>query len=537
MSFFYKNKKLSCFAVLFFLIFMVHKCLGYQLKLIYVFSAFAFFLFLAATSKRVYIFSITFFSLVGILYTPIGLNYGYPDVNAVGSLIYTNRNETVEYISGLSISTYLTAIAIFVLMIFAFKLNVTISGKSKKWLFTLFFISTFWSPAKGYIKSGFEDYSELLNISLPEVRFFTDAYRSYKKVMSENNRFARIIQYRDVWQPVVKDEKYDTYIMVIGESVRKDFMDAYGFPDKNTPWLDNTNATVLTNYISAAPSTQLSLTNSLAVREANEIQLNNSIVSLAKKAGFKTYWLSNQGMKGGFDSPVALIGQQANHYTFLKEGNSDDRSYMPDDNLLPYIRKALVKDEQKKLIIIHLMGSHPQPCARTDEKYNTYFHSKNISCYLQSIHNTDSLLADIENIANKNQLHWTMLYFADHGLSFVNKSTDNENLTHNDDNQQNYQVPFIITGYDYFTKNASTKDSSIKNTDTKKAGKNIIDAPRSGLNLLPMLSTWLGIEEPRLVSKCDWFSNQRCQNQHTVISFTNEYKDFNQLKDDAINFN
>ncbi|MDC9596747.1 phosphoethanolamine transferase [Xenorhabdus anantnagensis] len=367
-----------------------------------------------------------------------------------------------------------------------------------------------------------------MNISLPEIRFFTDTYRSYQKVMSENNRFAKIIQYRDDWQPVVKEEKYDTYIMVIGESVRKDFMNSYGFPDKNTPWLDKVNATVLTNYISAAPSTQLSLTNSLAVREANEIQLNNSIVSLAKKAGFETYWLSNQGMKGGFDSPVALIGQQANHYTFLKEGNSDDRSYMPDENLLPYIRKALVKNEQKKkLIVIHLMGSHPQPCARTDEKYSTYFHSKNISCYLQSIHNTDRLLADIENIANKNQLHWTMLYFADHGLSFVNKNSDSENLTHDDANKQNYQVPFIITGYDYSDKNRSDKNHS---------NKNIIDAHRSGLNLLPMLSTWLGIEESRLVSKCDWFSNQKCQNQHTVISFSNEYKDFNQLQDDAINF-
>ncbi|WP_175485986.1 phosphoethanolamine transferase [Xenorhabdus japonica] len=290
---------------------------------------------------------------------------------------------------------------------------------------------------------------------------------------------------------------------------------------------------MLTNYISAAPSTQLSLTNSLAVREANEIQLNNSIVSLAKKAGFETYWLSNQGMKGGFDSPVALIGQHANHYTFLKEGNSDDRCYMPDENLLPYIRKALVKNEQKKkLIIIHLMGSHPQPCARTDEKYSTYFHSKNISCYIQSIHNTDRLLADIENIANKNQLNWAMLYFADHGLSFVNKNTDSENLTHDDDNKQNYQVPFIITGYDYSDKNSSDKNSSDKN----HSNKNIIDAHRSGLNLLPMLSTWLGIEEPRLVSECDWFSNQKCQNQHTVISFINEYKDFNQLQDDAINF-
>ncbi|MDE9500045.1 hypothetical protein KKJ22_20165, partial [Xenorhabdus bovienii] len=109
-----------------------------------------------------------------------------------------------------------------------------------------------------------------------------------------------------------------------------------------------------THYISAAPSTQLALTNSLAISTVNETQLNNSIISLARKAGFETYWLSNQGMKGGFDSPVAMIGQQANHYTFLNEGSSDDRSYMPDENLLPAIRNALTKDKQRKLIVIHL---------------------------------------------------------------------------------------------------------------------------------------------------------------------------------------
>ncbi|MDX7985970.1 phosphoethanolamine transferase [Xenorhabdus sp. 12] len=524
MSFFQKSNKFSYFIALFLLVFLIHQSLGYQLKLIYVFSAYMFFLLIGAINKQLYVFLIIFFSLVGVAYTPIGLNYGYPDINAVGSLIYTNKNETWEYITGLPLSTYLTAIAILVLMVFSIKLNITLSGKGKKWLFALFFIPAFWSPVKGYIKSNFSDSSILLGISLPEIRFFSDAYSSYTQVMSENSRFAKIIKNQDDWQPVIKDEKYDTYIMVIGESARKDFLHGYGFPIQNTPWLEKANVTKFTHYISSAPSTQLSLTNSLALRDANEIQLNNSIISLAKKAGFETYWLSNQGMKGGFDSPVALIGQQANHHTFLKEGSSDDRSYMPDENLLPYIRNALKKqdnsqqDKKRKLIVIHLMGSHPQPCARTNEHYTTYFHSQNISCYIQSIQNTDSLLAEIENTANQNKLHWTMLYFSDHGLSFVGKNTDSENLTHGDDHKQNYQVPFIVTGYDY-------------------SDKSTVDADRNGLHLLPMLATWLGVMEPRLTSECNWFSNQECQDQHTVISFSGEYKDFTQLQDDAINLN
>ncbi|MDR0219346.1 MAG: phosphoethanolamine transferase [Enterobacteriaceae bacterium] len=520
MALFYKNKNTFAFISLWGLLFLLHQCLGYQLKLIYVFSAFALFLFFAALNKRIYILLISFFAIIGILYAPLGLNYGFPDINAVGSVLYTNRNETLEYIGSFPLSTYMTVIVMIILTLWTVKLKVNFSAKGKTWLFCLFFITAFWSPVKGYIKSGFGDNSEILNSSLPEIRFFKDAYQSYSKVMSDNNRFAKVIKSQDDWQPVIKDDKYNTYIMVIGESVRRDFLGAYDFPDKNTPWLDRTNATILTNYISAAPSTQLSLTNSLAVRQKNEINLNNSVITLANKAGFDTYWISNQGMKGGFDSPSAMIGQQAKHITFLKEGSSDDRSYMPDENLLPYIRDALKnetvkQDHKKKLIVIHLMGSHPQACARTNNKYDHYFHSKDISCYVQSIRNTDSLLADIENIAKHNQLNWTMLYFADHGLSFVRKGTDKENLIHTDVNKQNYQVPFIITGYDYNTKNK-------------------IDAYRSGLHLLPMLSAWLGIEEPRLSSECDWFSHQQCHNQNTVISFNNKYLDFHQLKDDVI---
>ncbi|PHM51844.1 phosphoethanolamine transferase [Xenorhabdus sp. KK7.4] len=515
MSSLYKNKNIFYLISLFLLILLIHNCLGYQLKLIYVFSAFAFFLFLASSNKRLYVVLICLFSIVGILYAPLGLNYGFPDINAVGSVLYTNRNETLEYISGFPVSTYLTVFAIFILMLCSVKLNAVFSAKGKKWLLALFFISAFWSPVKGYVKSGFVDSYELLNTSLPEIRFFKDAYQSYVKVMSENNRFASVIKYHDDWQPTVKEDKYDTYIMVIGESVRRDFLGEYGFPDNNTPWLDKTNATIFTNYISAAPSTQLSLTNSLAIRQENQIKLNNSIMTLANKAGFETHWISNQGMKGGFDSPSAMIGQQATHSIFLKEGSSDDRSYMPDENLLPHIRNALKQGHKKRLIAIHLMGSHPQPCARTNNKYSHYFHSKDISCYVQSIHNTDSLLAEIENIARHNKLNWTMLYFADHGLSFVRKGTDKENLNHSDANKQNYQVPFVITGYDY---NVKTR----------------INAHRSGFHLLPMLSTWLGIEEPRLSSECDWFSEQKCGDQHTVISFDGKYADFNSLKDDAI---
>ncbi|WP_155271213.1 hypothetical protein [Xenorhabdus bovienii] len=47
--------------------------------------------------------------------------------------------------------------------------------------------------------------------------------------------------------------------------------------------MSKTNGVLFNNYISAAPSTVLSLTNSFSLREYNKLEVNNNIVSLAKK--------------------------------------------------------------------------------------------------------------------------------------------------------------------------------------------------------------------------------------------------------------
>ncbi|MQL48997.1 sulfatase-like hydrolase/transferase [Photorhabdus khanii] len=494
---------------------LAHLSLGYQLKFIYVFSAFSILILLSNFSFSIYCIFILAIGLTGVVYSPVGLTYGYPDINSVGSLIYTNKNEAIEFISGLPLFTYLVALAIIVLMFFSFKLKITFKRNSVIFLSLFFVLSAFWSPVRGYIKSDFNPDFSILASGLPEVRFFSDLVESYNEVNSERVKFAEIIKQKDSWQPVVEEDKYETYIMVIGESVRKDFMNTYGFPYNNTPWLDKANGKIFTNYISSSASTQLSLTNSLALKDDNTINLNNSVITLAKKAGFYTYWISNQGMKSAFDSPVALIGQQADSFNFLKSGSSDDRLYLPDDKLMPYIKKALMSEKKKKLIVIHLMGSHPQACVRTNGKYDLFLQSKEISCYIKSIANTDKLLSEIVSEANDNHLKWTMMYFSDHGLSHVDEGTEQENLTHNDKNKQSFQVPFFITGNDYFHREKIT-------------------AQRSGLHFLTLFSQWIGIKEKKIPDDCNMISNSQCSGQGKIITFENEVKDYDELNEDFL---
>lgn len=510
-----KIREIFVLMCLFGFITLAHLSLGYQLKFIYVFSAFSILILLSNFNCLIYYTFIFSIGLIGVIYSPVGLTYGYPDVNSIGSLIYTNKNEAIEFISGLPLFTYLVVLVTIILMLLSLKVKVTLKKSHIGFLSLFFVLSAFWSPVKGYIKSDFDPDFNLLASGLPEVRFFSDIVESYNEVNSERVRFAEIIKQKDFWQPVVEEDKYETYIMVIGESVRKDFMGAYGFPYDNTPWLNKANAKIFTNYISSAASTQLSLTNSLALRNDNSIDLNNSIITLAKKAGFYTYWISNQGMKSAFDSPVALIGQQADSFNFLKSGSSDDRLYLPDDKLMPYIEKALMSEKKKKLIIIHLMGSHPQACVRTNGKYDVFLQSEEISCYIKSIANTDKILSDIAFKANSHHSKWTMMYFSDHGLSYIDKGTERENLTHNDKNKQSFQVPFFITGSDYHHREEIT-------------------AQRSGLYFLTLFSQWLGIREKNIPDDCNMLSNEKCSGQDNVITFKDEVKNYDKLDEDFL---
>lgn len=109
---------------------LAHLSLGYQLKFIYVFSAFSILILLSNFSFSIYCIFILAIGLTGVVYSPVGLTYGYPDINSVGSLIYTNKNEAIEFISGLPLFTYLVALAIIVLMFFSFKLKITFKRNS-----------------------------------------------------------------------------------------------------------------------------------------------------------------------------------------------------------------------------------------------------------------------------------------------------------------------------------------------------------------------------------------------------------------------
>ena len=93
-----------------------------------------------------------------------------------------------------------------------------------------------------------------------------------------------------------------------------------------------------------------------------------SLVDLIKSAGVKTYWLSNQGMIGKFDTPVSSLASKSDETFFLKKGGSFNSTNFSDFDLLPKFAQVLENSVQgKRFIVLHIYGSHPMACDRIED--------------------------------------------------------------------------------------------------------------------------------------------------------------------------
>lgn len=180
------------------------------------------------------------------------------------------------------------------------------------------------------------------------------------------------------------------FVIVVGESVRRDFLHNYGFNIENTPFIDKTPRIQFDNYISVSHSTAASLSRTLALSDSKlqRYELNNSLVSLAKTIGYDTYWVSNQGIVGEHNSPIS-IAQQSDIMHFLRKGDGGIEINRYDEEDAPIVDKIISQDSQKpKLIIVHMIGSHLLPAIEQGGMMS-FLKSKDISCYNKSIRNLD----------------------------------------------------------------------------------------------------------------------------------------------------
>ena len=225
--------------------------------------------------------------------------------------------------------------------------------------------------------------------------------------------------------PKISNDRFKgTYVVVLGESLNRDFMEVYGYKKHNTPWqtsIRQQNKGIFfnrgfSNHTHTVQALTYALTQKNQYRQTdNEWNRSLSIIDIARYgANFNTVWVSNQKKLGLYSTPISTIANNANEQYWLNHDNNYD--YVVVKQL-----KNLKLTSDNNMIFIHLMGSHGRYVDRYPSKYQQ-FSGENIneSFYNNTVLYNDSIMQRIYEIAKDFPGFQGLIYISDHGEEVAN---------------------------------------------------------------------------------------------------------------------
>src|SRR5690606_19401138 len=148
---------------------------------------------------------------------------------------------------------------------------------------------------------------------------------------------------------------------------------------------------------------------------------------------------------GSKDTGVSIIASRSSHQIYLKKGEYNSEN-IDDLILLEKLKSVLGRNGGRKVIFLHMMGSHPHECQRLHDyvvNFDTPY-GERFNCYLASIEKTDSFIAEAYSILQKSGKSVSLLYFSDHGMTATKESSHGYRFKHGAEYRENYDVPFLL---------------------------------------------------------------------------------------------
>ena len=463
-------------------------------------------------NRKIFWYFVTFITITLSLYYPVYLSYGKPNSGIIAAFFETNPAESFEFLGKLKLSN----LGLPILFIFSFYVlyklkkyvinQVEISAKEQKhkkilnsFLAIVTIFSVIWVPTQFYIQNVSNDKVDahwtLANSPVNLISFYANIIESIADYYHDKSDLENVQNITPPWHIISAKPQYKNYVLIIGESARRDYMSTYGFNLPTTPFLDKTKGYINAGYISSAPATYHSLLNTLHFnpKDKGKKDYSYNIITLAKMAGIKTFWLSNQGSIGKYDTLASRLGVAADFHYFTKKGgfttnNADDMALL--DELKTRFKEKTYSNNVR-LFVIHLMGSHRNFCQRLkEEEKKLEFINESLSCYVNTILKTDKFIEETVTLLKEQNEPYSLIYFSDHGLSHINKEDKKEvDLDFGETYKQNFDVPFV----------------KISSDDKIREAVNI---KRSAFNFIYGFSQWIGVETKELNPHYNFFSNK-----------------------------
>ena len=266
-----------------------------------------------------------------------------------------------------------------------------------------------------------------------------------------------------------RDMKGVTVVVVLGESMRRNYMHCYGYPLENTPKQDSLVGTgdlvLFTDAISSAAWTTGSISQSMTfyTLEGPEKEWYKypALPLVLSKAGYYTYWVSNQEKQGTGIQPIPTLASTSDSTRFVRIRTAGDWNASPDSDILPLLFDRTKTPVGKDLFeVVHLMGSHTPYSDRyihekapftVDNLPKTLPNGKptptdarrrGIICdYVNSIHYNDQIVAQI--FQRYSQTPAIVIYLSDHGQA-VFENPERPDYYEHEVSQAGLMIPLMV---------------------------------------------------------------------------------------------
>ncbi len=251
-----------------------------------------------------------------------------------------------------------------------------------------------------------------------------------------------------------------TYVLVIGESTNRNRMSLYGYERDTNPKLQEIRKELLVynDVVANIPYTIESLSSTLTFtppEKYDQAFRAMNVVTMMKKLGFKTFWITNQQTLTHRNTMLTAFANLTDEPTFLNNNRRQSANSYDEVVLKPFA-EALADKAEKKLIVVHLIGTHfayeyryPEAFSifdnqKTDSPFVTDDESRDLyNDYDNAVRYNDSVVRQLIDSYRAKDPYGFLLYFSDHGEE-VFGVRDFNGRDMSKPTIDMYDVPFIV---------------------------------------------------------------------------------------------
>lgn len=384
-------------------------------------------------------------------------------------LFESNQSESQEYLHNYFSWWILLAMLAFILIpvLFWRTLKPAHLTKTRAAIYTVAtLLAVFSSPLKPAIQQQWDLAYKSFNKHFGGVPPFQLAlgYLNYKQQLDEVNQI--LLSMNNIPPlPQLKEHPKPgptTVVLVIGESTSRLHMGLYGYGRDTNPELSKIRheLTLFDNVYSPRPNTIESLQQVLTFADQqhpDDYKTKPSLIAMLKQAGYHTVWITNQQTLTGRNTMLTTFAKQADEQYFLNNERRQN-AYSFDEKVLAPFAESLDAPHPKKLIVVHLLGTHMKYSYRYPEHFNVFKTGEGIAkagldqerielinSYDNAVRYNDWIMSRLIATLKAKQQHSLLVYFSDHGEDVYDSAPHTfQGRNEAAPTLPMYSVPFII---------------------------------------------------------------------------------------------